>query len=154
MKVLNLILSFFFMFSCLVYAQEPPSPEELKEEEERMRQEREEMERQDLEMLKEIDPEAYKKRLHSIDRSEKINEVVSLYNTKEISESSARSQLLPLVKEEVQEQLEFNDAQIERLEKQINYLRDMRDNPDKLIEKKINRYLGKVSPEPGEEEFF
>lgn len=151
MKIINIIISLFFISTNLIYAQEIPSPEELAREDERIRKEMEDMQKQELETLKEIDPQAYERRLKGIERGKKINEIVSLYNHKEITESAARSKLQPLVEEEVSEYLESFDSQIERLEKRLDYLKRIKNNPSELIEKKMDRYLGKTGPEFEEE---
>ncbi len=174
MRFLNLALVIVFIFVNTICAQVLPPGEEntreqeqikrdeevmrkerekMRKEDEKMRKEMEEMQKNELEMLKKTDPEAYQERVDAIERNNKIMEIVSLYNQEQISERSASTQLYPLVEKEMEAQLESIDEQIERLEKKINYLKNCKDNPSELINKRINSYLGKASS-ASEEEFI
>lgn len=151
MKVIIILFFSFLFFTSLTHAQQRTAPEDLAGEE--GERQIKEMEKQALEILERTDPQAYQRRLKLIERQGKISEIINSYNKEEISESSARSRLLPLVNEAVEEKIESIADRIERHEKQIEYLRNIQSNPLEYANKIIDRYLGKAPHEP-EEDFF
>lgn len=146
-----LMISLMLLFSSgLVFAQQPPSPEKMQQEMERMRQEDEQRQQELLERLKKDNPQAYQQRKDSLDRQAKINAIVSSFQTGKISDAQAENQLYPLIKQEVEDYINNSEARIKVLEKQLANLQKAKDNPDFLIKKRINEMLGKSMPNPEE----
>jgi vacuolar-type H+-ATPase subunit I/STV1 len=144
-----LILSLILLSSnTFVFAQKPPSPEQMQKETEKMRREIDKIQQQELERLKKENPEAYQQRKDALDIQAKINEIVSSFRSGKISASQAESQLYPLVKSSLQDSINNLGAQIERLEKKLESLKKAKANPDLLVKKRIDELLGRSMPSP------
>jgi hypothetical protein len=149
----SLILSLSFIFATCAFAQQKvASPEEvIKEEQKKMMQEMQVQQERDLEMLKKSSPAVYQEIISRKQKQEEISKIVSAYQKNQITEASARIKLESLIKEEVNEELKIIDARIGELERQLNSLKEKRRVPSKIIQERIDLYLGKSSPRPGEE---
>ncbi|MFH1414027.1 MAG: hypothetical protein ABIG56_04195 [Candidatus Omnitrophota bacterium] len=141
-KFLILSVNFvpFLLFSPVHYSFAQEEPKVI--DSEQMRLEMEQRQQEELERLKELDPDAYKQMKESIERSSKINELLSLYRQGRISLSQAKKLLYPLVEENLQAQINNIDFEIEKTEKKLNYLNKIKGNPKYLIEERVDMLLG------------
>lgn len=144
------IILTLFIFSLSAYAQEISPQEEI----ERLELEYERFLKEELETLKQEDPELYEQRKRAIERQREIDEAISSFYKKEIKLSQAEKRLYPLIKEDVQEFLEGLDTRIEMLKNQLSELERIKEDPEILIQSRINRLLGEESPRPEEFLFY
>lgn len=98
-----------------------------------------------LERLQEKDPQAYQRQKAVLDRQNKIQEIVGLYFEGKFPLVEAKAALSPLVKQQMQEEHVFNnlEARIQRLEEKLDFLRKAKDQPELLVEERVNQVLGK-----------
>jgi hypothetical protein len=102
---------------------------------------------QALELLQEKDPQAYQQQKAAMDRQSKIQEITGLYFEGKFPLTEAKSALLPLVKEQMQEDGVFGnlEARIKRLEEQLSLLKKSKEQPELLAEERVNQLLGRHS---------
>ena len=153
-RVLFFIL-FLFFSPIVLFAQTPQSPKEMQKEMQRMERERKQMEetikkqqQEDLERLRKEDPNMYKQMKASLDRSAKIEKIISLFAQGKISDSAAEKKLYPLVKQDMQSYIDNLEETITRLENKLNSLKKAKRNPGFLIKKRIDEMLGRTTPSP------
>lgn len=133
--VICLILLFF---SGIIFAQQPPSPVvKMQREMQGVRQEKE-------------NSKPYKQRQDVLENQTKINAIVVAFREGKISSFQAESQLSPLVKQEMQDDINNLESRIARLEKELEFLKRAKANPDLLIKERIDQMLGKAMPTPDE----
>jgi len=80
-------------------------------------------------------------------RKKEINKIRLDYTEKKISFEEAKRRLKPLVEEELKDYLANLDYQIQVLEKKLQFLKKVKQNPSYLIETRIKEILGEVSPQ-------
>lgn len=104
----------------------------------------------ELERLKERDPQQYQRQKAALDRQKKIQEVIGLYSNGKLSLTEAKAALSPLVKEQMQEEGTFSvpEARIQRLEEKLAFLKEARKQPELLIQERIDQMLGKPVSSP------
>ena len=109
-----------------------------------------------LERLREKDPQAYQQQKTSMERQKKIQEVVGLYFQGKFPLVEAKAALSPLVKQQIQEEGVFSnlEARIKRLEEQLLFLKNAKNQPELLVEERINQMLGKSASSPSAAEGF
>lgn len=133
-----------------ILAQNPPSNKEmqdLQKQSESMMQKTKKMQDEELEALKKINPEFYKTRKDALDKMDTINAIISSFYEKKISESQAKAQLYPLVKQDLAETINNLDKLIAALEKKLQFYRDAKRDPSLLVNKRIDEMLGKSMPD-------
>lgn len=147
--MMNLILLFSGGF---IFAQEPKTnPAQMQDSQkqmEKIHQDMEKRQQQELERLKETDPQAYQERRASLDRQAQIQALIASFQAGKISLSQAESQLYPLVEEDMQVYINNLGVMIQRQEKQLEFLKEVRSDPQQLIKKRIDELLGKSRPNP------
>lgn len=132
---------------------EPPKPPDLEEMHQNVRKAQEEAEqrrKQDLERLKELNPEAYQAQLKAQERQAQIGQVMSAYQQQKITAEDAERRLTPLIRQEVQQELAGLDDQIRMTEKKLAALRRAKGNPNALVKKRVDQMLGRSMPSPDE----
>ena len=117
--------------------------EELRGAQEQVRK----MEERHLQELKVRDPKAYQERVRINGISQKVSSITASFRGGQLNESSARSQLTPLVRELLGDRIKVLDQEIRQVEKRLDYLRKAKANPDLLVSQQIDLYLGKGRPE-------
>lgn len=140
-SVISCIYILFFSYG--LFAQEPPVLDFQK-----MEQEVKKAQQAQLENLKDINPKLYKELIEAQARQEKISAIIMDLNNKKISQSSAESQLYPLVKDDMQQEISGLDQRIKQLEQNLDFLKEAKSDPDILIKKRINQMTGKEMPSP------
>ena len=142
-------------FPLVLSAQQPPTPQEMEKERARMEQEMKKMQEEmkkrqeeELKRLKEIDPQSYKARVAFLERQEKISKIITDFHQEKISEKAAKKKLRPLVKENMQSYIKALPENIERLQKQLDFLTKVEKNTNLLIDKRIDQMLGLEAPQP------
>lgn len=100
-----------------------------------------------LERLREKNPQAYQEQKAAIDRQSKIQEITGLYFEGKFPLPEAKAALSPLVKEQLQDEGVFSnlDKRIQRLEEQLALLKKSKEQPELLVEERINQLLGRPS---------
>ena len=109
-------------------------------------QEMAKFEKQRLQILQQTDPQAYREALRANALAEEIAEIVSRFKRGEISEPDARKRLTPLVKGDLKPRLQYLDEEITDTEKRLEYLKQIKRNPNFLVEETINAYLAPPKP--------
>lgn len=151
MPYLKLFLALAVLASPLLRAQEPPALGLESKESRRWIQKiqenmREENERR-LGQLQKSDPEEYRRQKEALGRQKESETVLERWRQGTLSEKQARRQLYPLVKEGLKPELEGLDKRIADLEKRLDFLKQVRKNPDLLVRRRIEEMLGKRPPE-------
>lgn len=141
-KVCLLVLFSCFWFILPVFSQQQQIQSmegQRKTIEERMRQEEEKM----LKQLKETNPSAYKDFLERREREKKKREIIEAFRKGTLSKGSSKDALRPLVSKEldVNSYVKGIDEEIQRLQKQIERMRNIKANPSLLIEERIEQHL-------------
>ncbi len=129
--IIFLVFSFIFVFSS--FAQRPEELEEtIRKEEERF-----------LLELKKHHPELYEEELKRMEERKKREEIISLYRQKKITKEEAKRRLRPFVEKEIdiKRYTEGIDEQIKMLEEEIKRLKEIKKNPQLLIEERLEGYL-------------
>ena len=111
---------------------------------EALRRQQKERQRQFLQELKNKDINAYNKEVQRIKREEAKQKIIDDYREGKINLAAARQALLPLVKEEVNltDELKTIEIQLERFQQQIQRMKKLKDNPNLIIQNKVDTYLG------------
>lgn len=112
--------------------------------------------REALERLREKDPEAYQRQKAALDRQNKIQEIVGLYFEGKFPLIEAKAALSPLVKEQLRDGGVFSnlDKRIQRLEEQLAFLKNAKNQPELLVEERINQLLGRPASGPSSAQGF
>ncbi len=129
--IISLVFLFIFVFSS--FAQRPEELEEtIRKEEERF-----------LLELKKHHPELYEEELKRIEERKKREEIISLYRQKKITKEEALMRLRPFVEKEIdiKRYTEGIDEEIKMLEEEIRRLKEIKKNPQLLIEEEMERWL-------------
>lgn len=102
---------------------------------------------QALEHLREKDPQAYSQQKAALDCQQKIQEIAGLYFQGKFPLLEAKAALSPLVKEQIQDEGVFSnlDKRIQRLEEQLAFLKKSKEQPELLVEERVNQLLGRPS---------
>lgn len=157
----NALIGLLLVCNGLAFAGEPPAPPQaqqrqddyLKQQEEywkQMQQQYEKTQQEELERLKKMDPKLYEQRKKDLERQAKINAILKDFHQGKLTDEQSESQLYPLMKEELGLEISGLDARIKRLEKQLEFMRSAKRNPDVLIKKRIDQMLGKSIADPDE----
>ena len=131
-RILVICLMLLF-FSGSVSAQLPRSPAEIEQEE-----------------LKRKNPQLYKESQEASERQAKISAIVTAFRKGEISSYYAENQLNPLLKQEIEDDINGLESKIASLEKKLESLKEAKTNPEPLIKKRIDQMLGKAMLTPDE----
>lgn len=150
MKTLILFFIFLFSFSTFSLAQQPPSPEAMQKQIEESQKFLEEQRKVYLEQLKQQDPAAYEQIKKAELLAEKISKIVSSYRANSISQEEAERQLYPLVEESLKDRLKAIDSEIERLQKRLSYLKEVKRDPSIMVREQIKQLLGEGMLTPPE----
>jgi len=152
LRFLIFIFVLFFLIQA-AYSQDIPFAPDLKQieqgqermeqERERIEQEQERIRKQELEFLEKNDPQEYKKRKRHYERQEEISQIIKSFYKKEITEDRARRKLYPLVNEKMQDRVSNLDAEIKQQRERLDFLQRAKQNSNILIDKYIDRMLGK-----------
>ncbi len=110
----------------------------------------EEMQSRELERLQQDYPAIYETRKTADARRNKISAVVAAFHQNKISAQETEQKLIPLMREELREQINQMDQKISALEKHLAFLKKAKQDPHLLVEKKINELLGLTPPTPEE----
>ena len=136
----------------LVFAEDsPPQATDVKKYEETQKR-IQEIQLKSFERMQKDHPEMYKARKESMGRQAKIKEIVSLFRQGTITLEQAESQLRSLVREDVQDAGKNLDSKIKRLEKTLEFYKKAKNDPNFLVQKRLDEILGKIKPSP--EEFY
>ena len=122
------LISLFFCGS--LSAQEPRSPVEME--------------------LQKNDPQAYKERKEFLGKQSKITVIVDAFRKGQISRYSAENQLTPLIKDQIEAEISDLESKIASLGKELEALKEARNNPDPLVKKRIDQILIKSGLAAGE----
>ncbi len=95
-----------------------------------------------FEALKASDPETYRTVKAQFDQQQAMESIVRAYQEQKIGVTVAKKQLYPLVSAEVKGSLPLLDQQIAWARKQIAELEEMKEHPERAIEKRIDQLLG------------
>jgi len=152
LKILILSFSIVLIFpSVRIFAQQPLAPtkqsksgvdnkaqQQIREALQRIRQQQQ----QELESLKKTNPKLYQQKKDALDRQKQINAIVINFRQGKISAAKAKNQLLPLLKQDVEDFMNRLDSQIKILEIRIAELKKVKINPDSLLQERLNQLLG------------
>ena len=142
----RILVGFLLLLSLVsLGASKPPS--QSQEKIKKMREELKRLEEISLERLKQTNPKAYEEKLRQRELSQKISEVVGSFRKGKLDEEAARKRLSPLVRQSLERRIQHLDAEIERAEKRLEYLKKAKRNPDFLVDQQVNFYLGKATLE-------
>ncbi|MFZ5801461.1 MAG: hypothetical protein ACOY3D_08850 [Candidatus Omnitrophota bacterium] len=138
-------------FLGLAQAADKPAPAKkdlkaMQEQLEKMREEMEQRQAQMLERIKQTNPEEYNRLVARQERQQQISAILQDFRQKKIDAASAESQLSPLVKAEVDDELLRIDQRISRAEAAIKELKNIQAQPEIRIKQKLDRLLGKAKP--------
>ena len=123
--------------------------EQVKKVNEQIRKQREEM----LQRMKEVSPDIYQQTLKMQERQERIDKILEAFRQNTLSAEDAERRLAPLVREEIREQAAAQNEEIRRLENRLSQLRQAKDNPEKLVKKRVDQMLGRGGP-PSPDDLF
>lgn len=103
-----------------------------------------------LERLKQENPQAYQQQKAALDRQKMVQETTGLYFQGKLSFAEAKATLSPLVKQQLQEEGAFSNlgARIQRLEERLSFLKKAKVQPELLVQERVDQMLGKGSPLP------
>lgn len=111
-----------------------------------MQEEMRKREAQDLEKLKQTDPQLYQERKAAIERQNSLQAVISDFQQGKLTSEQAESQLFPLVKADMRPEQVGLDKQIAMLEQQLDFLKKAKQDPDLLVRRRVAMMLGKEQP--------
>lgn len=97
--------------------------EKVQKEMERMQQEAQKMQEVQMERLRQENPQAYQSQKTTLERQKKISDLMTAFHKGKIPASSAKSQLTPLIREEVKEEIEGLADRISRMERELQFLK-------------------------------
>lgn len=103
-----------------------------------------------LERLKQENPQAYQQQKTAMDRQNKIQEITTLYFQGKLTLPEAKAALSPFAKQQIQEEGAFSNlgATIQRLEKRLAFLKKAELHPELLVQERVDQMLGKSAPLP------
>jgi hypothetical protein len=109
-----------------------------------MLKQREQQRQTMMDEIKKRDPDGYARMQADEQKRKKIEDIIIGYKKGTLNASSAKHQLLPLIKDDVNlESFSQNvDAQIARLESQLRKLKKQKADPQLCIDEALNRRLG------------
>lgn len=110
----------------------------------------EKAQQEQLERLKQENPQAYQQQKAALDRQKKIQEVTTLYFQGKVSLPEAKATLSPFVKQQMQDEGAFSnlEARIQRLEERMTFLKKAKLQPELLVQERVDQMLGKSIPLP------
>jgi len=117
--------------------------EERQKEMLKMKQEMQARQEKMLEEMKARDPEGYTRQRTAMEMREQISQIVQAYREKKLDEDTAAQQLVPLVEQNVFEEIKNIDQQIEMAEGYTEQLKKIKQDPSILVQKRIDQMLGK-----------
>ncbi len=129
-------------------ADELPTPEKIRDDQQRMRLEIEKARWKELEELKKTSPDAYKEQKAALTRQVQISDIINSFHQMTISQQEARRALAPLVQQEIKNNVQLLDKKIEILQKKLVFLKQARKNPNFFVKSKVDELLGKSLPNP------
>lgn len=155
------VIGLLLVWNSLAFAGELPAPtqaqqsldEQPKQQQEyqkQMQQQYEKTRQEELERLKKMDPKLHEQHQRDLQRQTKINAILQEFRQGKLTDTQSENQLFPLMKEELNLEINGLDDRIKRLEKQLAFMRSARQNPDVLIKKRIDQMLGKSTAGPDE----
>lgn len=110
----------------------------------------EKAQQEQLERLKQENPQAYQEQKAAMDRQKKIQEVTTLFFQGKLPLPEAKAALSPFVKQQMQEEGAFSNlgARIQRLEERLAFLKKAKLQPELLVQERVDQMLGKSAPLP------
>ncbi len=108
------------------------------------------MRERNLEEIKQNNPEAYQNVLKVHQRAQRIADIVSQFRQGQMNADEARQKLIPLVREDSANRLGYLDEEISQVKTRLDYLLQIKKNPNFLIEKTIENYLAPPKTPEGE----
>lgn len=148
-----LAIALLLCFHVFIFAQTAIPSDKMRDFEKQrqdIEQKMKQMQQEELERLKKENPQLYQQRRDAFDRQTKISAILSSFHAKTLSESQVESQLYPLIKQDVQQYATGLGAEIQRVEKRLEFLRKVKSNPEILVKKRLDQLLGKSAPSPEE----
>lgn len=143
-----------FLLTGAALAEEPPDAppaanmEKMQEEMRRVQEQVNQQQQENLERIKRMDPGGYEAQKKTMERQAQINQIIASYHQNSISADEAERKLTPLVKQEVQRELDGIDSQIKIAEKKLAALKQAKSNPGSLVKKRVDQLLGRSFPSP------
>jgi len=143
------VMFLVFMVSVLlVYAADGPAlpgfaPEQAKKQQEQARQQQQMI----MDQMKQRDPKAYAQMKTAQDLQDKVAKITTDFFAGKISYESAKSQMRPLMAQAMKDRIDNVDTEIDQLQKRIQSLKDLKNNPNKAVDKAIDVRLGKAMPD-------
>ena len=131
-------------------ADEPPTPEKIRDDQQRMQLDMEKARWKELEEAKKTSPEAYKEKKAALTRQVQINDIIKSFHQMTLSQQEARRALEPLVQQEIKNDVQLLDRKIEALQKKLVFLKQARKNPNFFVKKKVDELMGKSPPNPSD----
>lgn len=122
-----------------------PDPKAMEKEMKKMQEQMEKSRKEQMEALRKMDPKAYEMMAKQEERAGKVSKIVTDYHGKKISYEAARSQLYPLLKDDMKAQLANIDNDIKMAEQRLSDLKKAKSNSDHLVYLQIDSMLGKGS---------
>ncbi|TRZ95800.1 hypothetical protein D4R78_02315 [bacterium] len=149
-----LILSFSIVLLLLpvgIFAQQPVAPtkqsnsgendkaqQQIRDVLQRIKQQQE----KELESLKQTNPKLYQEKKDALERQKQISAIATSFRQGKLSMTKTKNQLLPLLKQDLQDFINRLDSQIKILESRIEELKKTKSNPDSLLQERLNQLLG------------
>ena len=99
-----------------------------------------------MEVMKKQNPQMYEQTKAAQDLQDKINQITAAFFAGKISYASAKSQLHPLAMQYMKSRIDNVGAEIDQLQKRIQELKALQENPDKAADKQADAFLGKAQP--------
>lgn len=108
------------------------------------------MTERNLEEMKKNNPEAYQNVLKVRQRAQRISDIVSQFRQGQMNADEARERLIPLVREDSENRLRYLDKEINQTKMRLDYLLQIKRDPNFLVDKTIENYLAPPKPPQGE----
>ncbi|MBI4371255.1 MAG: hypothetical protein HY552_03040 [Elusimicrobia bacterium] len=102
--------------------------------------------RQNLESIKEGDPNAYNREKAALERQEQFEAILEDFRAGRLPVEKARTRLRPLMGEQLKGEIAALPERIAQLEKNLASLKRAREKPELFGEQRINELLGQSEP--------
>src|SRR3989338_5258553 len=89
-----------------------------------------------------MDAQASKEAQAAVNRQQKIGEILQAFNEGRLQLAAARKSLYPLVKAEMEGELQMIDEQLEYAKRHLEFLEKAKKNPDLLVQQRVDMMLG------------
>ena len=104
---------------------------------------------QEMRRLMQQPPQMSEQEKTAMEREKKIGVIMNAYHQRALSAQEAERDLFPLIKQSIQQrELQGLEFQIQELEKQLEFLKKAKSDPDVLVKKRIDELLGRSGPNP------